>query len=169
MTLQEALHTAVAYEIKVRDLYLDAIDMVADEDGSNVVKRMAVEEQEHVEYLLNLLNELENTGELPDLKVPNTVPSPEKLAKYVQTLKNHLDSSAMTDAERQSDLAILDSIHQVEQETADFYQRMVDELTVDGKEIFAEFLEVERSHLALVGSEIAYLFGAGQWFDFPEI
>lgn len=75
MTLQEALHTAVAYEIKVRDLYLDAIDMVADEDGSNVVKRMAVEEQEHVEYLLNLLNELENTGELPDLKVPNTVPS----------------------------------------------------------------------------------------------
>lgn len=75
----------------------------------------------------------------------------------------------MTDAERQSDLAILDSIHQVEQETADFYQRMVDELTVDGKEIFAEFLEVERSHLALVGSEIAYLFGAGQWFDFPEI
>ncbi len=168
MMLQEALHTAIAYEIKVRGLYLDAVDKVAGEVGRSVVKRMAVEEQRHVEYLLDLLNELEETGALPDLKIPNTVPDPKELAKHIQSLKDRLIGQALTDAERQSDLAILERIHQVERETSDFYQRMVNELTVEGKKIFSEFLEIEKAHLAFVNSEINYLYGAGQWFDFPE-
>jgi hypothetical protein len=45
---------------------------------------------------------------------------------------------------------------------------MVDELSAEGKEMFANFLEIEDAHLTLVRAEFDYFNYTGYWFDIKE-
>lgn len=53
MTVEEAIKTALEYEVKVRDSYLGAIDNIKDATGQHVFKVLGEEEQGHVDYLNN--------------------------------------------------------------------------------------------------------------------
>ena len=55
----------------------------------------------------------------------------------------------------------------LEQETSDFYRRMVAELGEDGV-LFKPFLEIEEGHEAIVQAELDYLNKTGHFFDFQE-
>lgn len=168
MNLENALRTAIEYEIRIRDLYRDAAGKVADETGRKVAVQMAAEEQEHIDYLVKMMNEWKETGILPDRKIPRTVPDPEQMVEHIRSLKDRMEGKTLTVAERDSDISVLNRAAEVERETSGFYQKMVDELPVGSRELFRHFLDIEKGHLALVESEIDFLYGAGYWFEFPE-
>ena len=49
MTIEEAIKTAIEYEIRIRDTYRDAIDQTADRTGQKIFKTLAEDEQRHVD------------------------------------------------------------------------------------------------------------------------
>ena len=56
----------------------------------------------------------------------------------------------------------------VEVETSNFYQKMVDEMPGEGRQMFARFLEIEDAHINAVQAELDYISKTGYWFDFKE-
>jgi len=162
MTLEEAITTAIDYEIKVRDAYLDSIDSIADETGRRVFKVLGDEEQGHIDYLESKLSEWKKTRKLSPLKLATVVPARQVIKEGIKRLKDHL-SKRDFGTERE----MLEKALAMEQETLDFYRKMVDELKED-KELFARFLEIEEGHHAIVQAELDYLNRTGTFFDFQE-
>lgn len=163
MTIEEAIKTAIEYETKVRDVYKSAVDATKDETGKRVFGLLAKEEQYHLDYLNRRLSEWKNNGVIKVVKLQTTIPSQEKIEEGVWKLSDKMMVKDFSD-----EILMLRKALQVETETSDFYERMVDELDGDGKKLFANFLDIERSHKSLVQAEIDHLQGRGYWFDFPE-
>jgi len=132
MTFEKAIKTAIEYEIKVRDTYLNSLDKIKDETGQRVFRVLGEEEQGHVDYLEC------------------------KLAEWKES-----------DNKYETELEMLKKALIMEQETSDFYRRMVDEMETDG-DFFKPFLEIEDGHTAIVQAEIDYLTRTGTFFDFQE-
>lgn len=162
MTLEEAIKTAIEYEIRVRDAYLDSIDSIADETGRRVFKVLGNEEQEHIDYLKSRLAEWKKTGEVSLSKLKSVVPDREVIEEGVKKLDEHL-----SERDYGTEREMLQKALAMEQETSDFYRRMVDELKDEGK-LFGRFLEIEEGHQAIVQAELDYLNRSGTFFDFQE-
>ncbi len=162
MTLEEAIRTAIEYEIRVRDAYLGSIDNIADETGQHVFRVLGNEEQEHIDYLRSRLEEWKKTGKLSPSKLETVVPARDIIDKGVKKLDNHL-----SERDYGTEREMLQKALAMEQETLDFYRKMVDELKEE-KELFARFLEIEEGHQAIVQAELDYLNRSGTFFDFQE-
>lgn len=162
MTFEEAIKTAIEYEIKVRDTYLNSVDKIKDETGQRVFKVLGDEEQGHVDFLECKLAEWEKTGTISSSDIKTVVPSFEKIEEGVKQLDNH-----MTENKFETELEMLKKALAMEQETSDFYRKMVDELESNG-EFFKPFLEIEDGHTAIVQAEINYLTKTGSFFNFEE-
>lgn len=162
MTFEEAIKTAIEYEIKVRDTYLDSLDKIKDETGQRVFKVLGEEEQGHVDYLECKLAEWEKTGTISASDLKTVVPSQEIIEKGVAKLNNHLSENKY-----ETELEMLKKALVMEQETSDFYRKMVDEVESNG-EFFKPFLEIEDGHTTFVQAEIDYLTRTGMFFDFQE-
>ena len=74
----------------------------------------------------------------------------------------------MADEDRGGELQMLSRAFDVEVKTSNFYKKMVTELTSEGQQLFARFVEIEEGHLAIVRAEIDYFSRSGYWFDFKE-
>lgn len=168
MTLEEAIRTAIEYEIKVRDVYAGAADRVKDDSGRKVMRQMAAEEQDHITYLAERLKEWKDTGIVREREIPRSVPGPEVIARQVQILKDRIGREMPDVSDKESDISMLKRALDVEKETSGFYARMVRELPPAQRSLFERFLEIERGHVAIVEAEIDYLNGAGYWFGLPE-
>lgn len=168
MTFEEAISTAIEYEIKVRDVYAEAAGRVKDESGQKVVRQMATEEQEHVNYLVARLKEWKESGVIKSVEINRTTPTPDWLANEVKILKKQMEKQNPHVSDYESDISMLNRALEVEKETSSFYQRMVDEMPMMHKEMFKRFLEIEKGHLAIVEAEIDCLSGVGFWFGLPE-
>lgn len=162
MTLEEAIKTAIDYETKVRDAYLDNVDSIADETGRKVFKTLGDEEQDHLDYLDARLTEWQQTGKVSCAKMETIVPAREVIDAGVRKLDDHL-----TERDYGTEREMLRKALLLEQETSDFYRRMVSELGADG-ELFQPFLEIEEGHEAVVQAELDYLNKTGHFFDFEE-
>jgi bacterioferritin (cytochrome b1) len=162
MTLEEAIKTAIEYETKVRDAYLDSVDGIADETGRRVFKVLGEEEQGHIDYLESKLSEWKKTGKLSPSKLETVVPARQVIEKGVRKLDDHL-----SERDYGTEREMLQKALAMEQETSDFYRRMVDELREE-RELFARFLEIEEGHQAIVQAELDYLNRSGTFFDFQE-
>mgnify|MGYP003573636505 CR=1 FL=1 len=162
MTLEEAIKTAIDYEIKVRDAYLDNVDNITDETGRSVFKRLGDEEQGHLDFLEARLSEWQETGSVSQAKLGTIVPDRKTIEEGVRKLDGHLSERDYGTEREMLRKALL-----LEQETSKFYRRMVDELGEDGK-LFKPFLEIEEGHEAIVQAELDYLNKTGNFFDFQE-
>ena len=162
MTLEEAIKTAIVYETKVRDAYLDNVDNIAEGTGRHVFKTLGDEEQGHLDFLNACLDEWHKTGHVSYKKLDTVVPARDVIEAGVKRLDDHL-------AERDygTERELLRKALLLEQETSDFYRRMVTELGEDGK-LFQPFLEIEEGHEAIVQAELDYLNKTGHFFDFQE-
>lgn len=162
MTIEEAIKTAIDYETKVRDAYLNSVKDIADDTGRRVFQMLGEEEQGHLDYLEARLEEWKKTGRVVAAKLQSVVPSPEVIDRGVKKLDGHL-------AERDygTEREMLRKALFLEQETSDFYRRMVSEMKEDG-ELFQRFLEIEEGHQAIVQAELDYLNQTGTFFDFQE-
>ena len=162
MTLEQAINTAIDYETKVRDIYLDNVDCIADKTGRRVFKVLGKEEQEHIDYLKSRLTEWQNTGKILLSSLESVVPARDLINAGIRKLNDH-----MSNRDYGTEREMLKKALALEEETSAFYRRIVDELGDDGN-LFVRFMEIEEGHLAIVQAELDYLNKTGTFFDFQE-
>jgi rubrerythrin len=162
MTIEEAIKTAIEYEIKVRDAYLGNLDAIKDSAGRRVFQVLGDEEQGHVDYLEACLAEWQRTGRVSDKELATVVPSGTTIEAGMQALGQHLQERDFG-----SEIRMLEKALEMEQETSAFYGRMVNEMD-EGRELFQRFLEIEEGHQTIVLAELDYLGRTGSFFDFQE-
>lgn len=163
MTLEEAIKTAIEYETRVRDVYIEARAAANNEVGRRVFKFLAKEEQGHLDYLKQRLDEWQKTGKVSIAHLDTIVPSPTKIKEGVEKLENRMASEDHSD-----EANMLEKAYEVEVETGNFYKKMVAELGPDGQALFQRFVEIEEGHEALVRAELDAVMGHGFWFDMQE-
>lgn len=163
MTLEEAIKTAIVYEIKIQRLYQEAHQMVSDPIGKHIFQDLANDEQKHVVYLKDSLEQWQKTGQLSPEKLETSLPAKEIILQGVKKL-----SSRMAREDRNDEKQMLSKALSVEIETSNFYEQMVAEMPAQGRQMFARFLEIEAGHIAIVQAELDYISHTGYWFDFKE-
>ena len=163
MTLGEAIHTAINYEKKIRDIYRQSGKEASDPVGKRLFQSLADDEQYHVDYLLKKLDQWQETGKVTvDSLTPafrtDEIPSPEagRLMKR------------MSEEDRGNEKQMLSKALSVEVETSSFYEKIIGELPEDGQALFARFLDIEKGHIATVQAQLDYLSSTGYWFDWKE-
>lgn len=163
MTLEEAIVSALDFEVRVRDHYARAAETTADPKGKDVFGALAAEEQGHVEYLQSRLDQWRSSGKVSAPILATTLPRPEWLKRgksKMQDLPLKRDYS--------SEIAMLRDSLKLEDEVSEHYQRLVAELPSDQATMFRRFLEIEDGHTAIVRAEIDALLGDGFWFSLRE-
>jgi len=164
MTIEEAIKTAIQYEKRVVQVYEEAVRSSEDETGKKIYAALVKEEEQHVVFLVNRLNELKATGRVTAASLGTVVPSRERIEEGVRTLQSRVARKAP-----EAEMRLLKRALDVEVETSAFYGRVVKELPPDGKALFERFVEIEHGHQAIVQAEMNAVAGNGYWFDIPEI
>lgn len=168
MKLDDAIRTAIEYEIRVRDVYVEAAGNVTDESGRKVMRQMAAEEQDHVTWLVDCLKQWKETGRVTDKAIPRRVPTAGEVTERAGILRERLGRELPGVSDQQSDVSMLTRALEVEKETSEFYSRMVQELPAGERTLFERFLEIEKGHLAIVEAELDFVSGSGHWFGLQE-
>jgi len=163
MTIEEAIKTAIEFEARIRDIYRDATAAVDDEVGKRIFETLCNDEQHHIDYLQHKLKQLQNTGTFVPERLDSVVPSQEVVNREAEKVKS-LVAKDFLGIRRQ----MLSKALEMEIETSDFYQEMVNELPAEGQALFERFLEIENNHIRAVQFELDYLSKTGYWFDIKE-
>jgi len=163
MELEEAIKTAITYEKNIRDIYLEGGRTVKEDHGRGFFQAMSEDEQRHVDYLEYKLDQWRKTGKMVPERLETTIPSGETIQKAVRRVRDQMKGEDRGIKQQQLTRAL-----KVEMETSEFYQRMVAELSDEGRELFARFLEIENNHIEAVQFELDYVSSTGYWFDIKE-
>ena len=163
MNLEEAIKTALEYEVQVRDVYADSLKALKNEVGKHMFQTLVKDEQKHVDYLKLKLNELKESGKVNPELLETLIPSKDVILKEIGKLKSHMDKE-----DRNDELEMLKKALNAEIEASAFYSKMVDTLDEEGQKFFSRFVEIEDGHVAIVQSQIDYITGNGFWFDIRE-
>jgi rubrerythrin len=164
MTIEEAIKTAIQYEKKVVQVYEDAARASQDEIGRKIYAAFVKEEQEHVVYLVNRLNEWKATGKVTAASLGTVIPSRERIDEGIKKLESRVARTAP-----EAEMRLLKRALDIEVETSAFYVRVVQELPPEHRPLFERFVEIEQGHQAIVQAEMNSVAGNGYWFDVPEI
>ncbi len=163
MNLEEAIKTAIDYEIKIRDVYKEACEKIPDGSRRRLIQALEEDEQQHVEYLRSKLEQCRKNGNITLERLETVIPSKEVIDGEVEKLKDKMSKGGTSDKKQ-----ILSKALKLEIETSDFFRKMVNELSQEGKDLFAHFLEIEDAHITLVQAECDYFNKTGYWFDIKE-
>ncbi len=163
MTIEDAMKTAVEYEVRIRDIYREATAAVDDEVGKRVFEALGKDEQNHIDYLHYKLKQLQDTGKIIAERLDSAIPSAGVVNREAEKVKS-LVAKDFLGIKRQ----MLSKALKMEIETSDFYQKMVNELPDEGRALFERFLEIENNHIKAVQFELDYLSKTGYWFDIKE-
>ena len=163
MTIEEAIKTAVEYEVRIRDIYREATTTVDDEVGKRIFETLCKDEQHHIDYLQHKLKQWQDTGTILPERLESAIPSAEVVKREAEKVKS-LVAKDFLGIRRQ----MLSKALKMEIETSDFYQKMVNELPAEGRSLFERFLEIENNHIEAVQFELDYLSKTGYWFDIKE-
>jgi rubrerythrin len=162
MNLQEAIAVALEFEKKVRDHYLLGAREIADPQGRRVFAALGKEEQGHVDYLERCLAQWKRIGKVPDLPLGSALPEG---VEWIEGEKRRLSARQDRRVATRTELDALRTAVQYEREADAFYHRLVAELPESDRPLFAKFLGIEDSHLALVQALFDVVQGRGFWFD----
>jgi rubrerythrin len=164
MKLQDAIAVAIDFEQKVRDHYLKGAKDIPDPQGRKVFALLGKEEQGHVDYLQHSLAQWKKTGQVPNTPLKTILP---KGSKWIEAERKKLAGSGKR-APSKTELDALKVALQHEKEADTFYHKLVGELPKAEQALFAKFLEIEDSHLAIVQAQLDSVQGMGFWFDVAE-
>ena len=98
MNLETAIKSAIEYETRIRDVYRDAGDKIADPVGRTLFKSLGEDEQHHVDYLLDRLRQWEQYGHITFEALETTVPAVEAFTRSVTGLEDRMAEDDRTDA-----------------------------------------------------------------------
>ena len=163
MTLGDAIQTAVDYETRIRDIYVEAAEQTADPVGQRLFRTLADDEQYHIDYLNKKLEQWQCSGRLTVEELKSSVPALDAIIKNVDMLQKR-----MGEEDRGDEKQMLSKALTVEVETSNFYRKMVDDMPQEGRDLFSRFLVIEDGHIATVQAELDFLNSSGYWFDWKE-
>jgi rubrerythrin len=163
MEIENALKTAIEYETRIRDLYIEAAERSNDATGKRVYALLGKDEQNHLDYLNDQLRRWQTNGEITAAKLESVLPPRQAIKEEAQRVQTHL---AVDD--RKDEKQMLSKALKAELTTSAFYRELVAELTGEAKKMFRRFLEIEEGHVELVQAELDYLSQSGYWLDYKE-
>ncbi len=163
MTLEEAIKTAIAYEVEARDVYWGATKSSQDPIAKRIFQALGDDEQLHIDYLVEKLNQWKKTGKITVEILRSAVPPRDVIAREVGKLTERVSEKDWGDEKQ-----ILSKALKMEIDTSSFYEKLVDEMPEEAKKMFANFLEIEERHVSAVQAELDYVSRTGYWFDFKE-
>ena len=163
MTLEEAIKTALEYENRIRDIYLESVGATDDPAGKKIFQQLADDEQRHIDYLENKLTEWQSTGRITMEKLESTIPPADFIRREATKVMLRLEGD-----HRGLKQQMLSKALKAEIETSDFYRQMVQQLADDGRVMFSRFLEIENNHIQAVQFELDHVGRTGYWFGFEE-
>ena len=163
MNVEEALQTAIEYETELRDIYLEAAEAEDDDKGRKFFQSMGKDEQGHLDYLNDRLKQWQKTGKLSAEKLKSAVPARAELKRHAAQVKSLAEKDS-----RGLKSQMLSKALKMEIKTSDFYQKMVDEMPAEARQMFARFLEIENNHIRTIEFELDYISKTGYWFDIKE-
>jgi rubrerythrin len=163
MELEAALTSALDFECRIRDLYIEAAANTEDTAGKKIFQDLAEDEQNHVAYLESRLREWQKTGAVIVEKLESTIPDRATIRKAAADLKSKIkqDSRGLKQQMLSRALAL-------EIETSRFYEQLVEQVSEDHRAMFSRFLEIENNHIEAVQFELDHLTQTGFWFGFEE-
>ncbi len=164
MDLHEAISTAIEHEHRIRDHYARGAEAILDPQGKRVFATLAKEEQGHVAYLENRLNEWRANGKVTSPELTTLLPP----LDWVEAAKARVKQAPPGTIAVKGEMELLKVALDLERQTSAFYGRLVDTLRPADRGLFARFLEIEQAHLAIVQAEIDAIAGHGTWFDVME-
>ena len=163
MTLEEAIKTALVYECRIRDIYLECVTATDDDTGKKIFQQLADDEQRHVEFLERKLDEWRSSGRITVEQLESVIPSVSVIRREAAKIKSRVDGD-----HRGLRQQMLSRALQAEKETSQYYRQLVKDLADDGRQLFSRFLEIENNHIEAVQFELDHVAGTGYWFGFEE-
>lgn len=163
MHLEQAIKTAIELEGKIRDLYVQAYADCKDETGRRFFGMLRDDEQYHMDYLAERLDEIQNQGTMQHPDIDSRVPPQGEIESCISDAEKHLAAE-----DRGMIQQMLSNALRVETRTSEFYDKMVSESDGETQKMFARFLEIEDAHIAAVQAELDYVMNTGYWFGFKE-
>jgi rubrerythrin len=163
--LDQAISTALDYEVKVRDHYLKGAHSLEDPKGKALFDLLAREEDGHVAYLNHCLAEWKKTGKVAAAPIKSLLP---KGVAWIDEAKKRLSKRPGKRVATGSELECVKLALQYEKEASAFYRTLVSDLPEGERELFANFLAIEDGHVALVAAQLDAVQGLGFWFDTME-
>lgn len=163
MTLEEAIKTAIEFEVEARDVYRAATKSSQDPIAKRIFQALGDDEQLHIDYLVEKLNQWKKTGKITAEILKSAVPPRDVIAREVGKLTERVSEKDWGDEKQ-----ILSKALKMEIDTSTFYEKLVDEMPEEAKKMFANFLEIEERHVSAVQAELDYVSRTGYWFDFKE-
>ena len=165
MKLQEAIAVAIDFEKKVRDHYVKGAKDIPEPQGRKVFALLGKEEQGHVDYLEHCLAQWKKTGKVPDVALRSILP---KGVKWIEAEKKKVAGGGGKRVATKTELDALKVALQHEKDADAFYHKLVQQLPMAERGLFAKFLEIEDGHLAIVQAQLDSVQGMGFWFDVAE-
>jgi rubrerythrin len=163
MQIEKAIQTAIEYETELRNIYFEAAEAEVDDKGRQFFQTMGKDEQGHLDYLKDRLEQWQKTGKLSAEKLHTSAPSLEEIERHAAEVKSLVEKGS-----RGLKSQMLSRALKMEIKTSEFYQQMVDEMPADAQQMFARFLEIENNHIKTIEFELDYISKTGYWFDVKE-
>ena len=163
MNLEAAIKSALEYENRIRDLYVEAVTRTDEPAGKKIFQTLADDEQRHVDYLESRLDEWQQRGAISNEVLASIVPDKAAIRKEAAALQSKISEDA-----RGLKQQMLSQALAMEIETSRFYRELVDQVGPDYRAMFARFLEIEDNHIEAVQFELDHLSNTGFWYGFEE-
>ena len=163
MTVEQAVREALAHEIDVRDLYVEAARNAGDASARDFYRFLGKDEQSHVSYLEKKLQEWKAEGRITYEGLASALPDPGVLESAAETA-----GSALAGKAPGGETEALSRALAAEELSVAFYRGLVTGLGAEASKLFARFLEIEEGHRRIVRAELDLATRTGHWFDFRE-
>ncbi|MBN2011768.1 ferritin family protein [candidate division KSB1 bacterium] len=156
----QAIDMAMEAEKKARQFYLDAVNVVANERGKNLLKQLADFEQNHYDKLDELKQSLQTDNKFVEYKGTEFQPVTSEMKAEI---------SGKIEPNKDDALNVLTLAIQAEDKASEHYQRMA-EMTDDelGKDMFLRLSKEENLHSRILNDEFYQLSNQGgvwSWGD----
>lgn len=163
MKLETAIQSALEFEHRIRDLYMEAVARTDDPAGKKIFQALADDEQRHVDYLNSRLDDWQRGGQLTADTLVSTIPDKTAIRREAAVLH-----SKMSEDSRGLKQQMLSRALEMEIETSRFYRELIDQVPDEHRTMFARFLEIEDNHVEAVQFELDHLSQTGFWYGFEE-
>ena len=163
MELEAALKSALTFEKRIRDLYIEAVAGTDDAAGKKIFQDLAEDEQNHVAYLESRLDEWQKTGAISIERLESIIPDKATIRKAAAGLESKIKEDT-----RGLKQQMLSRALEMEIDTSRFYEQLVGQVIADQQIMFKRFLEIENNHIEAVQFELDHISKTGFWFGFEE-
>ena len=123
MQLEAAIKSALEFENRIRDLYIEAVTRTDEPAGKKIFQTLADDEQRHVDYLQSRLDEWQRRGSISAKALDSIVPDKAAIRKKAASLQSTISEDA-----RGLKQQMLSQALAMEIETSRFYRELVDQV-----------------------------------------